>query len=107
MGLFDQNSGDEIDHEDLDAALKAEACALIDVREPQEFAAGHVAGAQNMPMSAFDPARLPQDKPLVLICRSGGRSAQALSRARGAGVENVRHYRGGVIGWANSGGELV
>ena len=110
MGLFssggDRNA-DEIAHDELLAALKSEACVLVDVREPQEFSAGHIAGAINMPLSGFDPSRLPDDKPVVLICRSGGRSAQALSRARAAGHADVRHYRRGVMGWTNVGGELV
>jgi len=50
---------------------------------------------------------LPDGKPVVLICRSGVRSATAMQRARAAGVAEIRHYRGGVIGWANEGGELV
>jgi rhodanese-related sulfurtransferase len=100
-------SADEIAHDELAAVLKSEACVLVDVREPQEFSAGHIAGAINMPLSRFDPTRLPDDKAVVLICRSGARSAQALSRARAAGQTNVRHYRPGVMGWTNAGGELV
>ena len=111
MGLFDMfkgsPTGDEISREDLDAALRGKTCALIDVREPQEFASGHVSGAANLPLSRFDAGQLPTDKPVVLICRSGGRSAQALSRARAAGRQDVRHYRGGVMGWASAGGKLV
>ena len=102
-----ERNGDEIAHEDLAAALKSEACVLVDVREPHEFSAGHIAGAINMPLSRFDPSRLPDGKAVVLICRSGARSASALSRARAAGHANVLHYRHGVIGWTNAGGEFV
>jgi rhodanese-related sulfurtransferase len=113
MGLFDlfrgsgPSSDDEIPHDELAAALQAKTCALIDVREPHEFAAGRVPGSQNLPMSRFDAARLPKDRPVVLICRSGARSASALIRARASGHADVRHYRGGVMGWARSGGKLV
>ncbi len=113
MGSFDNSSRggpgspDEISREDLEAGLNAEALALVDVREIQEFDAGHVPGSINLPLSRFQPGQLPTDKPVVLICRSGARSATALGRARGAGVADIRHYRGGVIGWANGGGELV
>ena len=113
MGLFDGFSGggatsaDEVSYEALDAALKAEAWALVDVREVHEFDAGHVAGSLNLPLSSFDPSDLPKDKPVVLICRSGVRSMTALSRARAAGAADLRHYRGGVVGWANHGGALV
>ena len=87
--------------------MREKACALFDVREPNEFTAGHVEGAKNLPLSRFDPGQLPNDKPVILICRSGARSASALSKARGAGRADVRHYRGGVMGWAQSGGKLV
>jgi len=113
MGVFDgsSNSGqaspDEISREELEAGLKVGALALVDVREVNEFEAGHVPGSVNLPLSRFEPSALPTDKPVVLICRSGGRSAKALGRARDAGVAAARHYRGGVIGWANAGGELV
>ena len=107
LNLFKGRASDEISFEELAAALAAGAVRLIDVREPAEFAAGHVEGARNMPLSRFDPATLPADRPLALICRSGGRSAQALARARACGRSDARHYRGGVVGWARRGGRLV
>ncbi len=113
MGVFDgfsrdgRSSPDEVTREELASALEADAWALVDVREIHEFDAGHVPGSVNMPLSSFQPSALPTEKPLVLICRSGVRSANALHAARAAGVAEIRHYRGGVIGWANGGGELV
>jgi len=112
MGLFDMfktgpTNADEVSYADLAEAMKTKACALIDVREPNEFAAGHVEGAENRPLSSFDAARLPTDKPVVLMCRSGARSAQALAKARSAGRDDVRHYKGGVLGWADADGKLV
>ena len=111
MGLLDMfrmgPSAEEITHADLVAALQTRACALIDLRESGEFAAGRVHRASNMPLSRFDPAALPKGKPVVLICRSGARSAHALSRAREAERIDVRHYRGGTIGWAQLGGKLI
>jgi rhodanese-related sulfurtransferase len=112
MGLFDRVKGgasgaDEISHAELAAAMQAKSCTLIDVREPGEFASGHVAGAENRPLSSFDASHLPSDRPVILICRSGGRSGQALAKARAAGRADVRHYSGGVTGWAQAGGKLV
>jgi rhodanese-related sulfurtransferase len=111
MGLFDIFSrganSDEITHEDLVAALAAGQIALIDVREPSEYAAGHVAGAVNLPLSRFDPVKLPQSLPVVLMCKAGGRSAQALAKAHAAGRQDVRHYRGGAMGWMEKGGKLA
>ena len=78
----------------------------MDVREPQEFAGGRVPGAQNMPLSQFKPQTLPQDKPIILICQAGGRSARALAACRDAGLVTVRHYKPGTGGWIARGGEV-
>lgn len=111
MGFFDMfrgpDPGSEIPHDELREALDARSCTLVDVREPHEYARGHIPNSQNMPMSRFDPSRLPHGKPIVLICHSGVRSASALSRARASGHGNARHYRGGLIAWTRSGGALV
>ena len=113
MGLFDMFRGggssaaNEIPHDELMAALKEKSCALIDVREPHEFDSGRVPGSHNLPLSRFDATLLPKDKPVVLICRSGMRSGQALSKARAAGRSDIRHYRGGVMAWSSAGGKLV
>ena len=112
MGMFDMFKGgsanaDEISFTDLVDAMKAKAVTLIDVREANEFAAGHVEGAQNRPLSSFDASRLPTERPVILMCKAGGRSAQALAKARAAGREDVRHYKGGALGWAEAGGKLV
>ena len=68
----DRNA-DEIAHDELAAALKSEACVLVDVREPHEFSAGHIAGAINMPLSRFD-----REPPAA---RQGGRAHLPLGRA--------------------------
>jgi rhodanese-related sulfurtransferase len=113
VGLFDKfapggdANPDEISFEDLQAGLEAKAYVLVDVREPNEFDAGHAPEALSLPLSAFNPADLPTDKPVVLICRAGSRSLTALAKARAAGFADARHYRGGMIGWAQSGGEVV
>lgn len=96
----------EIGHDELAEALKSSSCVLVDVREPHEFSAGHVAGSVNHPLSSFDPHRLPAGKQVVVICGSGKRSATALSRAREAGLTAVRHYPGGVMGWRREGGQF-
>jgi len=111
MGFFDMFRGpdpdSEIPHDDLHSALKNHLCTLIDVREPHEFAQAHIPGSHNMPMSRFDPNRLPHGKPIVLICRSGARSASVLNQLRRNGHASARHYRGGIIAWHRSGGAVV
>ncbi len=90
--------------EDVQKALAADTIHLVDVREPHEFAAGHIPGALNMPLSAFDPAGLPTDKPVVLSCRSGARTLQGLEMAQAAGRADVHtHFQGSMNAWLAAG----
>jgi rhodanese-related sulfurtransferase len=97
---------DTVDFGDFEQAVDAGACTVVDVREPHEFAAGHIPNAINMPMSRFDPQELPRGKPVVLVCQSGNRSRNALNKARAIGRADVKHYAGGTAGWRSNGGEL-
>src|SRR5215467_7742529 len=78
---------------------------LIDVREPPEHAAEHIPDAQLLPLSAFDPARVPQEagKKVVLHCVMGMRSAQAGRKLLDAGFTTVYNFRGGVQAWKDAG----
>lgn len=91
--------------EEFEKIVQAGSCAIVDVREPHEYAAGHVPGAVNMPLSSFDPAQLPGGQ-CVLICQAGGRSAKALALALKAGRADVRHYAPGTGGWRACGGAI-
>ncbi|MEJ2141613.1 MAG: rhodanese-like domain-containing protein [Gammaproteobacteria bacterium] len=78
---------------------------VIDVRQPAEIAAGTVPNAEAMPMHTI-PVRineLNKDEKLVLVCRSGARSAQACAFLQQQGFDEVYNLRGGMIGWAGSG----
>ena len=98
--------GGTVSLEELHAALQAGTCAVVDVREPHEFAVGRIPGATNLPLSRFDPDELPKGKPVVLVCQAGGRSARALQVAVAAGASDIRHYPGGTGTWRAHGGEL-
>ena len=100
-------NADEITYPAVVKALREGEVALVDVREANEYAAGHVEGSTLHPLSVFDPEKLPRDKPIVLICRSGNRSMTALKAARAAGFTEIWHYKGGALGWAQEGGVLV
>ncbi len=75
---------------------------LLDVREPDEWQAGHAPGAQHMPLGQLDPAALPDDAPVLCICRSGGRSSKAAEALQAAGID-ASNVTGGMNGWAEAG----
>lgn len=91
--------------EELKAGLDAGAMVLIDVREPAEFAAEHILGAVNYPLSSFDPDGLPPShgRLLVLQCGSGKRSGTAAGRCRKAGQAVEWHLGGGIMAWKAAG----
>ncbi|MCA9255381.1 MAG: rhodanese-like domain-containing protein, partial [Phycisphaerales bacterium] len=71
---------------------------VVDVREPDEFAAERIEGALSRPLSSLNPANVPdnRDKTVVLHCRSGKRSTEAAQRLLAAGREEVCHLKGGL-----------
>jgi len=95
----------EIEPSALSTMLAHGTALLIDVREPNEFAAGHIKGAINMPLSSFDPAALPpaDGKLVVLQCAGGKRSGMALDRCAVAGAAITTHLGGGIAAWKAAG----
>lgn len=77
---------------------------LVDVRTPEEFASGHIAGAVNIPLDQISSrlSEMPQDGTLVVYCRSGNRSAQAISILQQAGYAKL-YDLGGIISWVEAG----
>ncbi|HEV3356875.1 MAG TPA: adenylyltransferase/sulfurtransferase MoeZ [Pseudonocardiaceae bacterium] len=77
---------------------------LVDVREPHEYEIVRIPGSVLIPkdriLSGEALAELPQDKPLVLHCKSGARSAEALAALHKAGFADAVHVGGGVLAWA-------
>ncbi len=78
---------------------------LVDVREPNEYEINRIPGSVLMPKGDFlngeALGRLSQDKPVVLHCKSGVRSAEALAVLKGAGFSDAVHVGGGVVAWVN------
>jgi glyoxylase-like metal-dependent hydrolase (beta-lactamase superfamily II)/rhodanese-related sulfurtransferase len=100
---------DEIDPEWV--AAHRDRTRVIDVRQPDEYTGpfGHIEGAELIPLGSL-ASRLDaigRDKPIVTVCRSGGRSAQALVLLRRAGFDAVANLSGGMIRWHEFGLPVV
>ncbi len=79
---------------------------LVDVREPAEFEIVSIPGARLVPkgdiLSGEALSTLPQDKQIVLYCKSGVRSAEALAAVKAAGFKDAVHVQGGVVSWVRN-----
>lgn len=111
----------EVSIDQLESQLATEGVVVIDVREPAEYAAGHIAQAANLPRGVleFQLNSLPQvanascapelaieqlrQAPVYLICRSGGRSALAAQSLENMGFEAVYSVAGGMNAWNEAG----
>lgn len=99
-------SSPEVDELDIDAIDSASPNALVlDVREPEEYARGHVPGAVNVPQAdlATRMAELPHDRPILTICQSGSRSLRSAQFLRQQGFEHVASIAGGTAAWRAAG----
>lgn len=80
---------------------------LVDVREPHEFTGelGHVEGAELVPLGTLEAASKAwtRDEPLVMICRSGGRSGRAAEHLSAQGFTSVMNMVGGMLAWNDAG----
>ncbi|HET8694053.1 MAG: rhodanese-like domain-containing protein [Burkholderiales bacterium] len=82
--------------------INRDKAVVIDVCEPQEFQAGHLIGAKNIPLGQLGSAKgLPGNKTtaLVVVCASGIRSGKAVSQLKSMGYENAQSLRGGMGAW--------
>lgn len=89
-------------------ALVAAGAVLVDVREPGEWMAGHADGAVHVPLGSLASSyhALPGDRRLVVVCRSGNRSAKATQALRAAGFDAV-NLAGGMSAWLSAGLPVV
>ncbi|GAA4423223.1 rhodanese-like domain-containing protein [Acidovorax lacteus] len=83
--------------------INREKAVVIDVCETEEFAAGHVVGAKNLPLGQFEErlAGTVKNKalPLVIVCASGARAQRAVGLAKKLGYENAQALSGGMRAW--------
>lgn len=100
----------------VDVAQFAELIAtpgvqIVDVRTPEEFADGHIAGALNIPVQQPDfaerVAQLDPTKTYAVYCRSSRRSQPAVAQMNAAGITNVYELTGGTVAWADAGQPLT
>jgi len=106
-----RNAIKEVDVNQLHSLQSAPVC-MIDVREPGEFATGHIAGVINMPRGVLEmqigghPAlkgKPVDDVSIYLICRSGARSALAAESLQRMGITKVYSVAGGMVAWQEAG----
>jgi hydroxyacylglutathione hydrolase len=78
---------------------------MLDVREPDEFAAGHIPGITLISMGdiASRLNEIPKDKEVIVTCRTGNRSAQVTDFLRAQGFTNVHNMEGGIVAWEEAG----
>ena len=96
--------GDNADYDAVTLGQRMQSPAppvIIDVREPSEFAEGHLHGARNIPIGQLEAraGEVPSDKPIVLVCQGGTRSARARDILVAKGRRNVHNFTDGMSGW--------
>jgi rhodanese-related sulfurtransferase len=109
FGFKKAKSHREVEPTELNRMLAEGSALLVDVREPDEFAAGHIAGAVNMPLSTFAPRNVPyaDGRRVVLQCAGGKRSGMALDRCGEAQAAIDTHLGGGIVAWQEAGLPIV
>jgi hydroxyacylglutathione hydrolase len=102
--VFSRRGSGRVSARQAHRGLQDGTAALLDVREPDEFLAGHAPGALHIPLSllADGTAAVPGGRALVLICRSGNRSRRAVALLAARGLTAV-DVVGGMRDWAAQG----
>ncbi|WP_244895375.1 rhodanese-like domain-containing protein [Evansella clarkii] len=95
---------EQINTDELAVLLKEDRneTFFVDVREVQEFKEGHIPEMTNVPLSSLNEnyTDIPQDKEVVIICRSGNRSLQAANILKDLGYSNITNVTGGMQKWS-------
>ena len=110
--MSDMPRADEVTNltpQEVAEGLRAGRMLLVDVREPNETSVESYPDAVIVPLSAFDPAAIPdpQGKQVVFACRSGRRSITASVAAQDAGYPYRSHLAGGILAWKQAGFDTI
>lgn len=104
--LRDQEGISVVDSNKFEQQMKESSSQIVDVRTPEEFEEGHITNAVNMNVTGDDFEKqiesLDKEKPVMVYCKSGGRSARAASILKDKGFKNVYDLDGGIIGWSKA-----
>jgi rhodanese-related sulfurtransferase len=104
-GIDVSNFGASVDVATTHALHDSPDVFLLDVREPDEYAAGHIPGITLIPMGevADRLAEIPKDRPVIVTCRTGNRSGQIADFLRDQGYSDVHNMEGGIVAWEEAG----
>ncbi len=99
------NQVQDLTPQDVSDGIAEGRYLLVDVREPNEVAVEAYPDGVVVPLSSFDPKKIPdpQGKQVVFACRSGKRSVTASLAAQAAGLPYDKHLAGGMLGWKAAG----
>lgn len=96
----------DLDPREASELLARDAAVLLDVREPEEWSAGHAPVAQHVPLDQLSPTAVPAGRLVIAVCRSGNRSGKAADLLAAAGVP-AHNLAGGMKAWAQAGLPVV
>ncbi len=98
-----QNAGGGLTPDGAVMLINREKAVVVDVCETEEFAAGHLGNAKNIPLNQLEEKLTQQVKnktlPLILVCQTGARSARAVAIAKKLGYDNTQSMAGGLKAW--------
>jgi rhodanese-related sulfurtransferase len=109
LALFIRNEtrrgGQNVSPQQLVNLVNRDGAVVVDVRDPKEFASGHIVSAVNIPQASL-AGRLPEiakfkDKPVAIVCKMGQHSGAAGTMLRKAGFQQVMRLSGGMMEWRN------
>lgn len=107
LPLFVRSAGNGLNPGQATLLINREDAQVLDVREPGEFAAGHLPDARNIPLAKLaeraGELEILKDKPLIVCCASGMRSDKACGELKKLGFDKLHNLAGGVDAWVGAG----